>query len=311
LKYQSTFGKCIFIANNVQKKWTNQNHPQFFPMNIFLFYLVVQVYTTVIGIDYGTDWLKVSVIKPGGIIETVLNHESKRKTQTVLNIRDGVRTFGTQAVNLGSRFPSGTFSDLKKVLGRLVDDEVVREYQQTHPNIIRASDIGSTSIGRGTVVFDHQGSSYQVEELLAMILSYAQNQASTYINSKISGSVISIPPHFSYFQRQAMLDAAEIAGVRVYALIHDTTAVSIQFLTGRKNLFKKEKGKEEYFVFYDMGAGSTVATLVSVSTKSATSKTVNVKVVAHDGEDFGGKNIDATIQSHLAELYHSQTGTFK
>lgn len=64
---------------------------------ILLFYTVS---SSVIGIDYGTDWLKVSILKPGGSIETVLNRESKRKTNAILNIRDGVRTYGVEAESL-------------------------------------------------------------------------------------------------------------------------------------------------------------------------------------------------------------------
>lgn len=64
---------------------------------IFLFF---QVSSSVIGIDYGTDWLKVSILKPGGAIETVLNRESKRKTDAVINIRNGVRSYGIEAVTL-------------------------------------------------------------------------------------------------------------------------------------------------------------------------------------------------------------------
>ena len=53
-----------------------------------------------VGIDYGTDWLKAAIIKPGGVLETVLNEESKRKTAAVVNIKGGVRTFGSSAVSL-------------------------------------------------------------------------------------------------------------------------------------------------------------------------------------------------------------------
>lgn len=72
---------------------------------LWIFSLAFQCYSAVIGIDYGTDWLKVSIIKPGGSIETVLNRESKRKTNAVLNIRNGVRTYGIEAVNLVSTVP--------------------------------------------------------------------------------------------------------------------------------------------------------------------------------------------------------------
>jgi hypoxia up-regulated 1 len=67
---------------------------------LIAFLLAFAIKSNVIGIDYGTDWLKVSIIKPGGSIETVLNRESKRKTNAVINIRNGVRTYGLDAINL-------------------------------------------------------------------------------------------------------------------------------------------------------------------------------------------------------------------
>lgn len=54
----------------------------------------------VMGIDFGTEWFKVAVIKPGVPLETVLNKDSKRKTDTVIAVRDGVRYFGSDAVNM-------------------------------------------------------------------------------------------------------------------------------------------------------------------------------------------------------------------
>jgi molecular chaperone DnaK (HSP70) len=67
----------------------------------FLF-LFSRVSSSVIGIDYGTDWLKVSILKPGGAIETVLNRESKRKTNAVINIRKGIRSYGIESITLVS-----------------------------------------------------------------------------------------------------------------------------------------------------------------------------------------------------------------
>ena len=67
---------------------------------LWLLGLVFTVESTVVGIDYGTDWLKAAIIKPGGVLETVLNEESKRKTAAVVNIKGGVRTFGSSAVSL-------------------------------------------------------------------------------------------------------------------------------------------------------------------------------------------------------------------
>lgn len=52
------------------------------------------------GIDYGTDWYKVALVKPGVPLEIVLNKDSKRKTEAVVTIRDGIRTYGADGLNL-------------------------------------------------------------------------------------------------------------------------------------------------------------------------------------------------------------------
>ena len=58
----------------------------------------------IMGIDFGTDWYKVALVKPGVPLEIVLNKDSNRKTDAHVTIRAGIRYFGSDAVNLvGSR----------------------------------------------------------------------------------------------------------------------------------------------------------------------------------------------------------------
>lgn len=59
-----------------------------------------KVDAAVMAIDYGAQWFKVSLVKPGVPLEIVLNRESKRKTRSIVALRDGKRTFDTEAVNL-------------------------------------------------------------------------------------------------------------------------------------------------------------------------------------------------------------------
>lgn len=55
---------------------------------------------SVIGIDLGTDWFKVSIVKRGNVFDLVLNAESKRKTPAMMGIREGERAFGSSAVTM-------------------------------------------------------------------------------------------------------------------------------------------------------------------------------------------------------------------
>lgn len=180
--------------------------------------ILLCVQSNVIGIDFGTHWLKVSIIKPGGVLETVLNRESKRKTTNILTLRDGIRYFGFDAVSLGMRFPEITFSSLKNLLGKRYHDPAAVDYRNSYPNNM------VEDAKRKTCNFMVGETQYRTEELVAMLLSHAKDQAEKYAQVSVSGAVIAVPPYWTHLERQAMLDAADLANLRVFALINDQTA---------------------------------------------------------------------------------------
>ncbi|OAJ42124.1 hypothetical protein BDEG_25625 [Batrachochytrium dendrobatidis JEL423] len=267
----------------------------------------LSVSATVIGLDYGTDWLKVAMVKPRGILETVLNRESKRKTATVMNIRNGVRTYGSEAVALGMRFPETTYSNLKSLVGKNFSHPICEKHRSVFPNTM----IADTE--RNTIRFQQTDTTYYSnEELTAMIFAHAKSQAKIYSGVAVSGAVITVPPYFNHFERQAILDAANIADLKVFQLINDETAVAINYALGKK--FPDPK----YHLFYDMGAGSTIASVVYFKTGTATrfgkNRTVlevEVKAVSYD-DTLGGNNIDTRLQHYLATMFNSKNyETFK
>ena len=69
---------------------------------ILLSSISIKVNAAVMAIDYGAQWFKVALVKPGVPLDLVLNRESKRKTPSNICIRDGVRLYGTEANNLVS-----------------------------------------------------------------------------------------------------------------------------------------------------------------------------------------------------------------
>ncbi|KAI8923615.1 Hsp70 protein-domain-containing protein [Entophlyctis helioformis] len=257
------------------------------------------VSATVIGVDYGTDWLKVSVVKPGGVLETVLNRESKRKTSAVVNLRSGVRTYGSEAVSLGMRFPEVTYTGLKPLLGKRFTDPEAAEFRSTFPNVMT-----SDAARGGTIAFEATpGEVFAVEELVAMILAHAKQQAASYGEVAVSGAVITVPPYFTHFERQALLDAAEIADLKVLALTNDETAVAVNYALGKR--YPEPKN----IVFYDMGAGSTVVSLVTFKTSATKSRgaartLLEVQVKATGGDQaLGGHFVDVRVQQHLAKKF--------
>lgn len=161
------------------------------------------------------------------------------------------------------------------------------------------------SADRKTVSFKHDASTtYSVEELIAMQLANARKDVERFAEEPVRDAVITVPPFWSQVERQAILDAAEIAGIRVLALMNDETAVALNYAMTRSF-----DDKPQHHVFFDMGAGSTVATLVEFKTvkdgegKSAKNITsIEVLSVGYD-RSLGGHEFDVRLQKFLAEKF--------
>lgn len=74
-----------------------------FIYTVALLCMMAPVHAAVMSIDYGTDWFKVGLIKPGMPLDVALNKDSKRKTQSVVTIRHDERIYGSDAISLVSR----------------------------------------------------------------------------------------------------------------------------------------------------------------------------------------------------------------
>lgn len=57
-------------------------------------------FSFVIGIDFGSEWFKVAVVKPKTGLDIVLNEQSARKTASAVALLNGELSLGTDAKNL-------------------------------------------------------------------------------------------------------------------------------------------------------------------------------------------------------------------
>jgi hypoxia up-regulated 1 len=159
---------------------------------------------------------------------------------------------------------------------------------------------------RKTCAFQDRNTSFTVEELVGMQLAHAKAQAEHYGKETVTGAVITAPPYWNQFERQALLDAARLANLRVFTLINDETAVALNFAMTRTFT------EPQRHIFYDMGAGGTVATLVSFSNTTARvgfmNQTIPLMEVTAVGYDptLGGNLIDSKLQLHFATEFQNK-----
>ncbi|XP_024943905.1 hypoxia up-regulated protein 1 isoform X2 [Cephus cinctus] len=235
-------------------------------------------------------------------MEIALNKESKRKTPVTIAFRDGERTFGEDAQVVGVRFPQNSFSYLLDLLGKPIDNPIVQLYKERFPyyNIIADEE-------RNTIAFRlDKNTTYTPEELIAQILhkgkEFAENSAGQVINE----AVITVPGFFNQAERRALLQAADLAGLKVLQLINDYTAVALNYGIFRR---KEINDSAHYIMFFDMGASSTTTTIVgyqNVKTKEKgyveTNPQVSILGVGYD-RTLGGLEMQIRLQNYLAKEF--------
>lgn len=65
---------------------------------------------------------------------------------------------------------------------------------------------------------------FSIEELVAMMISKAREMAVNSANQPINEVVITVPGYFNQAERKAIIQSAELAGLKVLQLINDYTA---------------------------------------------------------------------------------------
>ncbi|XP_069986705.1 hypoxia up-regulated protein 1 isoform X2 [Penaeus vannamei] len=258
---------------------------------------------TIMSIDFGSEWIKVAVVAPGVPMEIVLNKESKRKTPGAVSFRNGERTFGEDALTTGIRFPANNYFYLLDLLGKKIDNPIVELYKKRFPFYNIEADPE-----RGTVVFRHNDdTTYTVEELIAQMLAYAKDMAMSHTEQRIKDCVITVPPFFNQVERRAMLTAAELAGLKVLSLMSSNAAVALNYGMFRR---KEINATAHNILFYDMGASSTIATIVSyqtVKTKdrgyTETNPQVTVLGLGYD-RTLGGLEMQMRLRDYLAKKFN-------
>ncbi|KAJ6630178.1 Hsp70 protein-domain-containing protein [Mycena sp. CBHHK59/15] len=251
---------------------------------------------SVLAIDYGTDWIKASLMSPGIPFDVLLNKDSKRKIQASVGWKKTDRLFSTDAFNLASRFPSDSFSSVKYLQAAPFDSDIVSYFAT-----ISTADIVETS--RKTVALKRSdGTEWSVEELVGMQFAYIKQLAESLAGEKVTDTIVTVPPFYSQFQRDAVVDAIEIAGLRTLALINDGTAVAVNYAMTRTF------ATPEHHIIYDAGASSTRATLVTFSTSNATSGThIAVAGVGYDLAT-GGTELDRRLRELLIDAFNAKNG---
>lgn len=255
------------------------------------------------GVDLGAEFFKVSLIKDRKF-DIALNIESKRKTDNAVSFNNQVREFSSPAMNAINKAQPASYNFLKPLLGLAANEfeegksplgfEESHYYQFDMPK----------NETRGTFDIKTKTKDVPIELGIANILNYAKGMAEEANDGgKIVDTVITVPQNWNQRQRQAVVDAAQIAGL--HALLVSETAAS----TARLGMdWSKPEGEVENFLLYNMGSTHVEVCVAEFTARAAgmvagrTSPNIVIKACAHDNT-IGGHYGDLKLAEEMKKRF--------
>jgi len=217
----------------------------------------------ILGIDFGTTNSKMAYIL---LDEPVMieNIEGKKITPSIVYFRNEESVVVGEIANRNLIVnPENTISSIKREMGT--------DFKK--------------KIGRYKFPSEYIG---------AHIFKKLVDDAEKQIGKKFTDAVVSVPANYSDGQRQAIKDAAEIAGINVLKLINEPTAAALAYGIREDN--------DKRVLVYDFGGGTFDISILSVSSGF-------FDVDSSAGEHkLGGDDIDARIVEYLSKRLYEQMG---
>ena len=243
----------------------------------------------IIGIDLGTTFSCVAVFDAETQKVKVLpNSIGELTTPSWVAFTAAGRVVGQPAKQQASMNASNTVYDVKRFIGRSLEDPVTREESRRFPYLI--IDGGD---GRPVIEVEWKGAKHRFspEEVSSMVLLEMKRAAEGALGRSVKKAVITVPAHFNDQQRQATKDAGRIAGLDVVRIINEPTAAALAYglhSAGAEGAALQEKAN---VVIFDLGGGT-----FDVSVLSMEGGVFAVKATGGDthlgGEDFDNLLVD-------------------
>lgn len=236
----------------------------------------------IIGIDLGTTNSAVAIVE-GGQPKVIHSAEGENIIPSVVDPIK--RVVGRVAKRQAVVNPKTTIFSVKRLMGHKFKDETVQRDVKWLPYTIKP---GKNDMA----VVEVEGKEFTPQEISAQILQKIKADAESYLGSKVTEAVITVPAYFDDAQRQATKQAGEIAGLDVKRIINEPTAAALAY--------GLEKSKGHTVAVYDLGGGTFDVSILELG-----EGVFEVKSTAGDthlgGDDFDKKIIDFLVEEFKKE----------
>ena len=139
------------------------------------------------------------------------------------------------------------------------------------------------------------GKEYTPQQISAFILQKILRDAETFLSEKITKAVITVPANFNDNQRQATIDAGEIAGLDVTRIINEPTAAALAYGLDKA-------GQELKILVFSFGGGTNDTTVMEFGGGV-------FEVLSTSGDTkTGGTDLDQALMDYIVSEFKSDTG---
>jgi molecular chaperone DnaK len=241
-----------------------------------------------LGIDLGTTnsvtaWLR------DGVPVVLPNQHGDDATPSALGIDSlGALLVGREALNWRDGAPGSVITEVKRLIGRRWDDELVQQAINARPHDappVREGDDGSVEVRFG----EHYLSPVQVS---AILLRRLKQDAESSAGVPFPRAVITVPAYFAEPQIAAVREAGRLAGFHVARIIPEPTAAAHAFGIGRG---KDGTEQPATVLVFDLGGGTFDVSLLTIGPDY-----FSVDKLSGDNL-LGGADFDTLLDGHLRE----------
>uniref|UniRef100_A0A6C0BLX0 Uncharacterized protein n=1 Tax=viral metagenome TaxID=1070528 RepID=A0A6C0BLX0_9ZZZZ len=244
----------------------------------------------IIGIDLGTTYSCVAVWK-NGHVEIIPNDMGGTSTPSYVSFTECERYVGQLAKDQAVRNPQNTVYDIKRLIGRRIDDQAIQSDLKQWPFTVTGNAQQQPTI---STRYKNETHTFFPEEISAMILERLKIYAQDYLNFPVTKAVITVPAYFTDSQRQATADAARIAGLQCMRIINEPTAAALAYGLDKISL------NEEKVLIYDLGGGTLDVSLLEIENGT-------FEVIATSGDAYlGGEDFDHQIVVEMCRQFNQR-----
>ncbi len=208
-------------------------------------------------------------------------------------------SFGPKSRYLGEAAKTQEISNLKNTVGslnRLAGRSLKDPDVQLEQEYVSAPLVDVNGQVGAEVTYLGKKERFTATQLIAMFLTKVKLTASTELKLPVTDIVMSVPAWFTDAQRRSLIDASEIAGLKLLRLINEPTATALGYGITKLDLPGPDE-KPRRVAFVDIGHSNYTCSIVEFRRGELT-----VKSTTYD-RHFGGRNFDKALVDHFAKEF--------